>query len=61
MKVNQTDDYVRCKICKKEIDDHGILFCSKCRKKDWKKRFLVIREINMKIWNGKYGRKVYDG
>lgn len=36
-------DY-NCLLCKKEIDDHGALFCSKCRKKDWKIRFIAIQK-----------------
>lgn len=42
-----------CILCKKEIDDHGNLFCSKCRKKDWKKRFMALRKIHlqkMRAW-----------
>lgn len=32
-----------CLVCNKPIDDDGHNFCSKCRAKDWKIRFIAIR------------------
>ena len=39
---------LKCIICEKKIDDHGLLFCSKCRKKDWKIRFIALQRKEKK-------------
>lgn len=41
MKTTLTVNYP-CLLCKKDIDDYGDNFCSKCRIKDWKLRFMAI-------------------
>lgn len=45
-----------CIICEKPIDDHGFLFCSKCREKDWKIRFRAIQKKEKEKWGNWKGK-----
>ena len=53
-----------CKLCNKSIDDHGELFCSKCRDKSFEERFKCIQDLEkgrQERWKSKIRNKLKEG
>jgi len=54
LKMNTKKSYT-CLLCNQPIDDFGDNFCSKCRTKNWKLRFLAIKNAeNQRLQTCKY-------